>query len=128
MEVTRISRIYEDIETIEELHLQGQGLSIFYPYLPNLFLIAKSQFGTNLCQWVKTCRMTRIKDEIVSLNLHGNALLTSHGLLPFCQLVELDLSANSIKNLADFENLQAGFKKTFQDTLQKTLYKTLKSS
>ena len=42
----------------------------------------------------------------MSLNLHGNALLTSHGLLPFSQLVELDLSANSIKNLADFENLQ----------------------
>ena len=109
MEVTRISRIYEDIETIEELHLQGQGLFYFIRICQTFFLIAKSQLGTKLCQRVKTCRMTRIKDEIVSLNLHGNALLTSHGLLPFCQLVELDLSANSIKNLADFENLQAGF-------------------
>ena len=46
------------------------------------------------------------KDTIVSLNLHGNALLSSSGLLRFGKLVELDLSANSIKELVDFDNLQ----------------------
>jgi len=67
MEVTRISRIYENVDHIDQLHL---------------------------------------KDTIVSLNLHGNALLSSSGLLRFGHLVELDLSANSIKELVDFDNLQ----------------------
>jgi len=63
--VTRISRICEDIEDIEVLHLP---------------------------------------DYLVSLNLHGNNLTSTTG-LHFVNLIELDLSANSISCLAGFDSL-----------------------
>jgi len=60
---------------------------------------------SRLCENIEKIDQLYLKEDIVSLNLHGNNLLSTDGLLNFNYLVELDLSANSISCLTHFENL-----------------------
>ena len=80
--VTRISRICEDIEDIEVLHLPDY--LVRYGFSGLLRAISKAL--------------------LFSLNLHGNNLTSTTG-LHFVNLIELDLSANSISCLAGFDSL-----------------------
>ena len=60
---------------------------------------------SRLCEDIDQIGNLHLKDDIISLNLHGNRLLSTSGLLNFNYLVELDLSANSIAELTEFDNL-----------------------
>ena len=77
--VTRISRICEDIDDIEKLHLPE--------YLVRYSFVSVFSF-----------------QSFFSLNLHGNNLTSTTG-LHFINLIELDLSANSISCLSGFDSL-----------------------